>query len=148
MSGHIEISTEQFDRLVARVRRASHANLRPLLDAVGQQQEDAARKRITRTKRTPGGTRWKAWSRDYARTRGPQHSLLRDTGELADRMTHVEDVSAASVEVGSPMEYAGAHLFGKRARPYLDTDGGFADPHDRAELLDLLEMFIEGELLG
>jgi phage virion morphogenesis protein len=138
----IEINAAQLDQLIARVRRAALADKRGLLDAIGQQQEDAARKRITLTKRTPGGTRWRDWSADYRRTRIPgQHSLLRDRGDLLDRMTHAVEGDDA-VLVGSPMEYAGYHLFGKHARPFLDTDGGFADPKDRDEISDLVEAFL------
>ena len=141
----IEISAGQLDALIARVSRASRAGVHELLDAVGQQQEDAARKRITDTKKTPGGTSWKAWSLDYAKTRGSQHSLLQGEGDLADSMTHQLDVGSAAVEVGSPMVYAGAQLYGYEgipAREYLDTDGGFADPEARDELRDIVETWL------
>jgi phage virion morphogenesis protein len=141
----IEISAGQLDQLIARVSRASRAGLSELLDAVGQQQEDAARKRITDTKKAPDGTSWKAWSRDYAKTRGPQHSLLQGEGDLADTMTHQLDVGSAAVLVGSPMVYAAAQLYGDGgipSRPFLDTDGGFADPEDRDEIRDIVETWL------
>jgi phage gpG-like protein len=72
-------------------------------------------------------------------------------------MTHVVDGDV--VRVGSNMVYAGRMLFGDDgfigpirgggripARPFLDTDGGFSDPHDRAELRDIVRDFMGGEL--
>lgn len=145
----IEISTAQLDHLIARVNAASRAGLHDLLDAVGQQQEDAARKRITDTKKSPSGVSWKSWSPAYAKTRASRHSLLQGEGDLADSMTHQVDTGSAAVEVGSTMVYAGAHLFGHKgipAREYLDTDGGFADADDRDELRDIVTAFLEEAL--
>lgn len=150
-SNAITIGTRELEQLIARVRDASEADTYDMLDAVGQQQEDAARRRILETKRSPGGERWAPWSEAYARTRGPQHSLLRNEGHLADSLTH-NVVGKDAVEVGSNMVYAGRHLFGDGfvlrgripARPYLDTDGKFADPQDREELRDIVRDFLGG----
>lgn len=141
----IVLGTRELDRLIAKVRDATHADTFEMLDAIGQQQEDAARRRIIETKRAPDGQRWQRWSPGYAKTRSPQHSLLRNEGHLADSMTHQVDGKDA-VEVGSPMIYAAQHLFGGPripARPYLDTDGGFADPSDREEIRDIVRTFLE-----
>lgn len=141
----ITIGKAQLEQLIAKVSAATAADTRGLLDAIGQQQEDSARRRIFETKRAPDGKRWKAWSRAYAETRGPQHSLLRDRGALAESLTHAVDGKEA-VEVGSNMNYAGALLFGRHARPFLDVEPGFADPHDRDEIRDLVGDFLEGLL--
>lgn len=157
-TAQIVIGTRQLEQLIARVAAASDTELYPLLDAIGQQQEDSARRRIRETKRAPDGTRWEPWSEDYAKTRGPQHSLLVGEGNLADTLSH-EVGSEKDVYVGSSMVYAGRHLHGDfsfmgpvrgggriPARPYLDTDGGFADPSDREEIRDLVREFM-GEIL-
>lgn len=147
--GAVVIGKHEFERLIARVADASHGDVEPLLDAIGQQQEDSARRRITETKTSPDGEVWAPWSPRYAATRGPQHSLLRGTGALADSMTHEVNESDKSVSVGSNLVYAGAHLFGSVRLPqraYLDTEGGFADSHDRAELRDIVRAFMKGLL--
>lgn len=154
-SQFITIGTRELERLIQRVADAQDADTHGMLDAIGQQQEDSARKRIHETKKAPDGTRWAPWSASYAKTRGAQHSLLVNEGHLADTMTH-RVVNKDSVEVGSNLIYAGRHLFGDfkfvgpvrggriPARPYLDTDGGFADPSDRAEIRDIARDFLEG----
>lgn len=149
-SSSVVIQMGEFERLISKVRAASDADLFPLLDAIGQQQEDAARKRIRDTKQGPDGQRWSPWSPAYSLTRGPQHSLLVGEGNLADSMDH--QVDGKTVVVGSNLVYAGRHLHGDEgeggipARPYLDTDGGFADPSDRRELRDIVRDFMGGLL--
>jgi phage gpG-like protein len=156
-TGTIVIGTRELERLAARIKAAAETDLFDFLDAVGQTIEDSARRRITSTKRAPNGTRWKPWSAGYAATRGPQHSLLRNEGHLGDSMDHYVDAGDSSVHVGSNLVYAGRMLFGDDgfvgpvrgggripARPYLDTDGGFADPLDREELRDLARDFLGG----
>jgi len=156
-SGTVVIGTQELARLAARIRSASETDLFDFLDAVGQTLEDSARKRITQTKQAPDGKRWTPWSESYAETRGSQHSLLRDEGHLGDSMDHTVDGSAKVVFVGSNLVYAGRMLFGDDgfmgpvrgggripARPYLDTEGGFADPLDRDELRDLAREFLGG----
>lgn len=113
-----------------------------LASAIGQQQVDSARNRIRYTKRSPSGKRWASWSKSYAKTREPRHSLLVGEGLMADSLTF--DVpSPLEVRVGSPLPYFGAHLYGVPARklparPALDTQPGFADPTDRREIRELL----------
>jgi phage virion morphogenesis protein len=145
MSGEISISVEQLDDLIARLRRAHHVDTRKLMGAIGSQQENAARKRVSQTKRAPDGTRWRDWSDSYRPTRSKQHSLLSDSGNLLDAMMYrVEDPE--TVRVGSAMDYAAHHLYGTRlmpARPFLDNAGGFADSRDRAELGDIVSDFLE-----
>lgn len=116
-----------------------------LADAIGQQQEDSARRRISETKRGPNGKKWAPWSERYRETRKPKHSLLIGEGDLRDSMTH-NVLNNLEVEVGSNMPYARAHLRGNPARglparPYLDTEPGFADPQDRRELREVLREF-------
>lgn len=154
-TGTIVIGTRELERLAQRIKSAADTDLEEFLDAVGQTIEDAARRRITDTKQAPDGTRWKPWSQRYAATRGPQHSLLRNEGHLADSMDHIVD--GTTVFVGSNLVYAGRMLFGDDgfvgpvrgggripARPYLDTDGGFADARDRDALRELSREFLGG----
>jgi phage virion morphogenesis protein len=147
----IVIGVRELEALRLKVEAAAHVDLHDVLDAIGQQQEDAARKRISETKTAPDGTRWAVWSSRYAKTRKGQHSLLRNEGHLADSMDHQVHASEKAVEVGSSMIYAATHLYGDDdrripARPYLDTDGGFADSHDREEIRDIVRDFLGGLL--
>jgi phage virion morphogenesis protein len=119
-----------------------------LADAIGEQQVASAKRRIRQTKKSPEGKPWQPWSQKYAKTRKRQHSLLIASGALRDSITH-HVLSPGEVEVGSNLDYARAHLMGTEdipARPYLDTEGGFADPHDRAEIRDILRDFLRDEL--
>lgn len=148
----IVIGMEQLERLKrGAAALAANAHSTQLADAIGQQQEDAARRRIRETKRSPTGKRWEKWSERHADTRSSEHSLLVESGALADSMTH-NVIGPLEVQVGSNLEYAAAHLFGVPehhlpARPYLDTDGGFADPRDREEIRDILREAFQLRLL-
>lgn len=51
---------------------------------LGKLVTEQTKRRITSEKTTPSGAAWKKWSIDYARTRGPGHSLLISTGALRD----------------------------------------------------------------
>jgi phage virion morphogenesis protein len=145
----IEVDTKQLRKLQRKLLALADTDFGPLLDAIGQQQEDSARRRIFETKRSPLGFKWAAWSERYARTRGPHHSLLRRTGAFGDSLTHVVD--GMSVLIGSNLVYAETHLHGDPernipARPFLDISGRWQDPEDRAEILDEVEAFLEGLL--
>lgn len=152
------IDTTPLDGLFAVFLRAQNAPIHPLLDDIGQQQEDAARRRITDTKVAPDGTPWAPWSAPYAKTRKGHHSLLSEEGDLADSMGHnvvgslgMFGFAGQGVDVGSNLEYAAAHLYGVPeqnlvARPFLDTDGAFTDPRDQAEVGDIITSYIS-ELL-
>jgi phage virion morphogenesis protein len=149
-SGAIVIGLQQLERLKrGALQLAKNAQNVELADRIGQQQEDSARRRIRETKSTPSGTKWKPWSKGHAATRGAHHSLLVESGALADSLTHYV-VNPLEVQVGSNLVYAAPHLYGSEdgripARPFLDaeggfadTDGGFADAHDREEIRDIL----------
>jgi phage virion morphogenesis protein len=148
--GAVVIGLHEMERLRKRFADLAHAmgDTTALADAIGDQQEQSARRRIRETKRAPNGKRWKAWSRSYAKTRGPQHSLLVGEGDLADSITHTV-VSPLEVQVGSNLAYAGVHLFGSKKMPqraFLDTEPGFADQSDRRELREVIRDFWEQEL--
>jgi hypothetical protein len=148
--------TTGLDGLFAVFLRAQKADVHQLLDDIGQQQEDAARRRILETKVSPSGTPWAAWSSTYAETRQSQHSLLVAEGDLADSIGHniiggvgLFGFGGQAVDVGSNLEYAGYLLYGTEtmtARPYLDTDGQLADARDRAEIGDIVVAHISALL--
>ncbi len=159
-TGAVVIGIREFQELMAKVGRAvtDSTDVYKLLDNIGQQQEDAAKRRIYETKRGPDGKRWAPWSESYAETRKGGQTLLRNKGHLGDSIDHVVDAPRA-VEIGSNLEYANAHLFGVTytrmrdraeitipARPFLDTDGGFADSSDRDEIRDFVREFLGGLL--
>ncbi len=148
----VVIGLHEMERLRARFADLAHAmgETTDLVDAIGDQQVNSAKRRIRETKRAPNGRRWAPWSERYAKTRDARHSLLVNEGNLADSITH-EVINPGEVLVGSNLAYAGVHLHGSRnrrtpARPYLDTNGGFADPSDRRELRDVIRAFWEEEL--
>ena len=140
----IVIGHNQLARLARHVTEAAEADLYPMLDAIGQTIEDNARRRIFESKREPNGKRWKPWSERYAKTRKSHHSLLQDTGALADSLTHTVD--GKEVVVGSNLVYAATHQWGDEerkipARPYLSGEG-FEDESEREELRDVLREFL------
>jgi phage virion morphogenesis protein len=145
----IRINTAQLKALHKKVKKASEEDLFPLLDAIGDQQANSARRRIIETKKDPSGAPWKPWSPNYARTRHGGNTLLRDTGALVDSMTHQVDAPGKAVNVGSNLVYAATHQYGDPtrkipARPFLDDS--FSDPFDQAEVKDIVSMWLEGLL--
>jgi phage virion morphogenesis protein len=147
----IVIGLLELEKLKRTFSAAQHALTTHLADAIGEQQVGAARRRILNTNRDPSGKRWAKWSPRYAKTRTAENRILKDTEDLSESMTH-NVLSPLEVEVGSNLVYAGAHLYGRPdvklpARPYLDTDGSFADSVDREEIRDLLRDLWEREVL-
>jgi len=150
--GAVVIGLHEMERLRKRFGDLERAmnDTTALVEAIGEQQVNSAKRRIGETKRSPSGKPWKPWSESYRKTREPQHSLLVNEGHLLSSLTY-EPVSPGEVLVGSPLEYAGVHLFGSKdgrtpARPYLDTTGGFADSADRRELRDVIRDFWKQEV--
>lgn len=144
----IVIGVREIEKLAAQVAASRDEDVRKFLDAIGQQQEDSARRRIAETKTSPDGQKWPSWSKKYAKTRGAGKSLLRNEGALADTMTHVVEGRDA-VEIGSNMVYAASHLYGDAERgipqrAFLDTEPGFSDSRDREEIRDIARAFMDG----
>lgn len=151
-TGAVVIGLHELERLRKRFGdlREQMQDTTELVEAIGNQQAESARRRIANTKRDPSGKRWKAWSRAYAKTRKAHHSTLVSTGTLRDSITY-RPISPSEVQVGSTLNYAGVHLRGSPARKipqraYLDTEPGFADSHDRAELRDIIREFWRTEM--
>jgi len=101
--------------LFARLR-AHTDDLRPVLNAIGNELTESARSRIADEKKSPEGEDWAELDPDYA-ARKRQYSsggILEYTGNLLNSMTY--NVSATKVLVGSNEVYANRH---QQTRPYL-----------------------------
>ncbi len=101
--------------LFARLR-AHTDDLRPVLNAIGNELTESARSRIADEKKSPEGEDWAELDPDYA-ARKRQYSsggILEYTGNLLNSMTY--NVSATDVRVGSNEVYANRH---QQTRPYL-----------------------------
>lgn len=101
--------------LFARLR-AHTDDLRPTLNAIGNELTESAKSRIADEKKSPEGVAWAELNPDYA-ARKRQHSsggILEYTGNLLNSMTY--NVSATKVRVGSNEVYANRH---QQTRPYL-----------------------------
>jgi phage virion morphogenesis protein len=133
--------------------RASAADLRPVLEDIGQALTESARLTF-HDARDPYGRPWAPLTElTVSRRREGSAVPLRDTGRLMNSLTYRAD--ADSVEVGTNVIYAGTHQFGARqgafgrtrrggpipwgdipARPFLPTDG--LPEEQRREVLDLI----------
>ncbi len=77
---------------------------KPILDKVGFILENSARGRIESTKDKPDGSKWKDWSKDYAKTRHENQSLLMSTGHMLSSISY--RVFKDKTVVGSRMPYS------------------------------------------
>lgn len=116
--------------------------------AIGQLMETQTRTRIRDEKAGPDGEVWPAWSRAYAATRGPQHSLLVGHGSpgLLDSVQNY--TTGLEARVGTPLVYGAIHQFGGEAvgkaipaRPYLGLSG-----ENRAEIEALVVTMLDDGL--
>lgn len=108
-----------------------------LLDSSAALGESQIRERIATDKRAPSGEKWSPWSDDYARTRGPQHSLGVASGAMLDSIGW-NDAGRNARRVGSPQNYA---EFFEAERPFV----GISDDNANA-LADLGERILRSEL--
>ena len=116
MSGAISWNgMEDCRDLFARLR-AHTDDLRPTLNAIGNELTESAKSRIADEKKSPEGVAWAPLEPEYA-ARKRQYSsggILEYTGNLLNSMTY--NVSATDVRVGSNEVYANRH---QQTRPYL-----------------------------
>lgn len=94
--------------------------------------------RIGTQTEAPDGSAWEPWSESYAKTRGPEHKLLKSSGDLMESLE--SKMRGDRGEVVSDLEYALVHQFGSKderikARPYA----GVSDDLESA----LEELFAE-----
>lgn len=88
----------------AALKRLQRITPRPVMRAVALQIQEQVERRIESEKRAPNGLRWAPWSRGYARTRRPEHSLLIDTGRLLESFRTIN--VGSEVQMGTDVEYA------------------------------------------
>lgn len=100
-----DIELKRIRALVSKL--ADPSLLAQLSDDIGAVVESQTRRRIADEKTAPDGSKWEAWSADYAKTRHGNQSLLQGDGDLLDSIQFYVDKKA--VHVGSPLLYAGVH---------------------------------------
>jgi phage virion morphogenesis protein len=149
----ITITVENPD-LAARLRalQAKGANLRVVLDEIGENLIESTQKRIS-SQTDPDGNRWRAVKSKYAArktagkaTRDPSDARSRDpkqilflTGKLKDGINR--QAVPGGVSIGSNEKYAATHQFGRTAipaRPFL----GFS-ASDKAMIMALLDEHLD-----
>ena len=84
------------------------------LDLFGDAITEDTRLRLEDDKVGPNGERWPEWSPAYAATRGPEHKLLFDTGDLSRSMDAQRRGDV--LDFGSPLPYAKRN---QATRPYV-----------------------------
>lgn len=92
-----------------------------------------------RDMQAPDGEPWEPLSPKTLKHKKRPDKILTETGTLADTLNYL--VSGNSLELGSNMEYAATHQFGRDdipARPFL----GFA-PFEEKEVLDIFRDHLE-----
>jgi phage virion morphogenesis protein len=131
-------------RFQRQMRQLQEVDLHDLLDVIGAEVVDQTKLRIQEEKRAPDGTDWSPWSPRYAASQhggrashGPHpgqltaaggHTILELDGFLLDSIT--SEVSGSDVLIGSNLEYAATHQFGRGpipARPFLGLSDQNAD---------------------
>jgi phage gpG-like protein len=103
-------------------------NTSELMDSIAALMEAQTKRRIADTKTAPDGSRWKAWSPEYAKTRSPKHSLNIDTQNLLDSIAGQADARGA--RVGTNVAYS---KYVQARRPFI----GLAD-EDVVEITEML----------
>lgn len=132
----IAVDPDDLGRLILRLRGLGRLFKAPsgLLRQVGEGVEAQTRQRIFHEKTSPEGVRWRPWSTAYAKTRGPQHSLLVDTHDLVDSIDSKSDSKSATIF--SDVVYAG---YNQTTRPYLGISA-----QNAAEMEAFLAPLLEG----
>lgn len=108
-----------------------------LVSAVGAEVQQQTRDRIEDEKRDPAGKPWAPWSPAYAATRGAQHSLLIDTGDLLASIKTIQRGNA--VQVGSALVYARKQ---DAAREFI----GLSESNEE-DVLRVIGRFLEQEIM-
>lgn len=110
------IDARQIEQLALRLRGLLVQLQRPagVMRTVAEGVEHQTRRRIFFEKRAPDGTAWRPWSEAYARTRGPEHSLLIDTRAMVEGINSRSSTRTATIFSTRP--YAGKN---QATRPFL-----------------------------
>ncbi|UXU74358.1 MULTISPECIES: phage virion morphogenesis protein [unclassified Paracoccus (in: a-proteobacteria)] len=132
---------------VQALSRLDEEALALIVHEIGALIEDQTRLRLAEQKTTPDGRAWPAWSRAYARTRKPRHSLLIGEGNPGLLESVQNYTTGLSAVVGTNLVYGAVHQFGSEhgAVPERAWLGLSAD--NRADIEALLAGRIE-ELLA
>lgn len=137
----IDYRTEETDRLLEELRRRM-ADLRPVMEAVGQAVQSGTQQRFI-DQAAPDGTPWRPLSpATLARRRSRGNSsvqILRDTGRLMNSISY--QASSKQVSVFTNVLYAATHQLGRGripARPFF----GYSDS-DQAAIVEILEGYIQ-----
>ena len=115
----MQLVIDDFEGLARQLREFLSYDIRVAQRRVADTIKGQVERRIATEKRDPNGLPWAPWSPGYARTRGSQHSLLVDTGDLLDSFVVVSEGS--EVHMGTEIEYAPKN---DKERPFmgLSTD--------------------------
>jgi len=119
-----------------RSAQAKLRNMADLMNGIGVLVEAQTKRRLMDEKTAPDGSRWEPWSDDYAKTRGPQHSLLIGHQDLFDSIEHFE--TSSEVSVGSDKAYANRQ---NHARQFLGLSKDNKD-----EILQVVDDWLDGLL--
>lgn len=122
-------------------RLAKLTDLTPALAAIAAYGESSTRKRLSDDKTAPDGSAWEPWSPAYAKTRGPEHSLLENRGDLIDSIVHDSDADQAVW--GSNLIYAATQQLGDARRNIPAREYLGLSEDDIDEILDLVEQAID-----
>ena len=137
----VDVSLNQLDKMLGRLDTLSAQARDPkeLLDTLASLLEAQTKRRISDEKTAPDGMPWHEWSKEYAETRKPQHSLLIDTQSALDDIAG--SVDGNSAVVGSSLEYMVYHQDSEKyqnTRPFLGLSEDNA-----SEILDVVEAWLQ-----
>ena len=150
------IETKGAEKIREVFRQLENPDLRPLLDAIGNEGENQTRRRINEKKTAPDGTPWAPLSDEYKRRKekgirkdgvriGTSGGILELEGNLLDsidyQVTDDDTVEWGSIAgTGSNLKYAAIHQFGGEAvgmnipaRPFLGLS-----VEDEADMDDII----------
>lgn len=124
------------DAVQAALKRIGSIKTQTALRIVAMTIQEQVERRIETEKRAPNGLRWAPWSRAYAKTRGPEHSLLIDTGRLSESF-EIANVGS-EVHMGTDVEYARKN---DREREFMGLSAA-----NKLEIRDVVEDWLREQL--
>lgn len=130
------ITVTGLDAVTAALKRLSSIKTQDALRVVGSKIQEQVERRIETEKKAPNGLRWAPWTRAYAETRGTQHSLLIDTGDLLGSFRTIN--VGNEVQMGTEITYARKN---DREREFM----GLSEDNKR-EVRDVIEEWLREQL--
>jgi phage gpG-like protein len=109
---------EGFDAVEIALKRLIDPSTASLRQQIARTSKDAVERRIETGKHDLNMLRWAPWSPRYAATRGTQHSLLVDTGDLLHSM-EIKDAGLDETQMGTNIPYAEKN---NNERTYMGLD--------------------------